>query len=433
MTLKMYKNVLNDNYTGLFQYVGSTWLYHVLNERDSQNHNNKNINFIWVLLDYQWDLKSLDELDLFKLLNNKTFHALKNKPNCYFVLDASLEGFGPKRVPFIEAMYKSAEKWGISPKKLILATSNLNEPKNHLAYRMEHGITKDNNAIKIFVSNHFQYQTGQNIRAIYPDNIPDSTQYFKNTKWPAWWWKKVNNMVNRDYQEDKYFISFSRVSRFHRTLSHFLISQRGLDKYGLISQNILEAGDGHGNIKDLPNIQEYCNKWDLNQFQFKNWQHRLPLTIDTDNFNYNYGPDQNIEIYNKALFEVVNETAAEDYDQTELFYSEKTFKPMVNLMPFVIFGQRNANMKLKELGFKIYEEIFDYSFDSEPDIKKRITMIHDQVEALCNKLNKMSREEKIEWRFALKEKLLYNCKKVTYEHNDVDQLNKLLFSIYKEI
>jgi hypothetical protein len=216
-------------------------------------------------------------------------------------------------------------------------------------------------------------------------------------------------------------------------LSHFLLTQRGLDQYGLISQNVLEAGDGHGNLNDLPNIQQFCEQWDINQFQFKNWQHTLPMTIDTTNFNYNYGPDQNLDIYNKGLFEIVNETCAEDYDKTELFYSEKTFKPMVNLIPFVIFGQRDANQKLVDLGFKIYDEIFDYSFDSEPNIKKRVTMIHDQVEQLCKKLAQMSREEKIQWRFALKDKLLYNCKKVTYEYYDVDQLNKLLFSIYKEI
>ena len=46
-----------------------------------------------------------------------------------------------------------------------------------------------------------------------------------------------------------------------------------------------------------------------------------------------------------------------------LFITEKTWKPIVFKKPFLVWGGRGIHAKLKELGFELYEELFDYSFD----------------------------------------------------------------------
>lgn len=45
------------------------------------------------------------------------------------------------------------------------------------------------------------------------------------------------------------------------------------------------------------------------------------------------------------------------------FFTEKTFKPMLAEMPFIICGTLYQNQHLKSLGFEIFPEIFDYSFE----------------------------------------------------------------------
>jgi len=47
-----------------------------------------------------------------------------------------------------------------------------------------------------------------------------------------------------------------------------------------------------------------------------------------------------------------------------LFITEKTWKPIVFKKPFLVYGGKGIHTKLKELGFELYEELFDYSFDN---------------------------------------------------------------------
>lgn len=53
------------------------------------------------------------------------------------------------------------------------------------------------------------------------------------------------------------------------------------------------------------------------------------------------------------------------------FITEKTIIPTLLKKPYIVLGSQGYNSKLIELGFKLYDEIFDYSFDIESDIFKR--------------------------------------------------------------
>ena len=87
-----------------------------------------------------------------------------------------------------------------------------------------------------------------------------------------------------------------------------------------------------------------------------------------------------------------------------LFITEKTWKPIVFKKPFLVWGGQGLHAKLKDLGFELYDELFDYSFDGgvfdpnwrrlgrlcesikpymqmEPDtFKKKIKTVKDKIE-----------------------------------------------------
>jgi len=110
------------------------------------------------------------------------------------------------------------------------------------------------------------------------------------------------------------------------------------------------------------------------------------------------------EVYNRAVFDVAMETYQErDHE----YITEKTFKPMLNMMPVLIWGTPGINTTaLKRLGFKLYEDWFDLSFDTEPDTEKRIKLLLNEILRVCKKLDNCS--DLIEWQQTNMDVLHYN-------------------------
>lgn len=65
-----------------------------------------------------------------------------------------------------------------------------------------------------------------------------------------------------------------------------------------------------------------------------------------------------------------------------LFYTEKTFVPIFHQRPFVIYGAPYANRYLEKMGFKIFNEIIDYSFDEIQDDTERCQAYFKEVAKL---------------------------------------------------
>jgi hypothetical protein len=84
--------------------------------------------------------------------------------------------------------------------------------------------------------------------------------------------------------------------------------------------------------------------------------------------------------------------------------SEKIFKPISNLVPFIIVSSPFFLDKLKEIGFKTFSPWIDESYDNEVDNDKRFFMILDEVKRLCS----MSKEEIHKWYYEMEDILIYN-------------------------
>lgn len=65
--------------------------------------------------------------------------------------------------------------------------------------------------------------------------------------------------------------------------------------------------------------------------------------------------------------------------------SEKTFYAILHKKPFLILGAPRIHKKLQELGFLLYDDIFDYTFDDKEDVDKRISGIIANLKAIKNK------------------------------------------------
>ncbi len=86
-----------------------------------------------------------------------------------------------------------------------------------------------------------------------------------------------------------------------------------------------------------------------------------------------------------SYFYISNETCfSNNWPYSELFITEKTFKPIVHQMPFIIAGSAGTLKYLRSVGYETFPELFDESYDEEVDSNKRIQMIIKQIQRACN-------------------------------------------------
>lgn len=106
-------------------------------------------------------------------------------------------------------------------------------------------------------------------------------------------------------------------------------------------------------------------------------------------------PHSYIEPHYNSLINITTETYY--YNcwnfNNEMFLSEKTWKPIVSKQIFVFIGPKGILKKLKELGFKTFENFIDESYDELPD-EKRLYAALDSVKSATNNFtfNKLEKE-----------------------------------------
>jgi hypothetical protein len=114
-------------------------------------------------------------------------------------------------------------------------------------------------------------------------------------------------------------------------------------------------------------------------YDFKHWkQERLIIDPEYAKSTEQYGsfPPAFLESFMSLVSESTMDT---------IFPTEKTYTPIYFKKPFIVWSVPNFHKALQELGFELYDELFDYSFDSIQDSKKRLNAILDQVESVVDK------------------------------------------------
>ena len=110
------------------------------------------------------------------------------------------------------------------------------------------------------------------------------------------------------------------------------------------------------------------------------------VKIGTPEFMEYEGRAYNKKVFNHfypvQAFPVCCDIILESYFATPgpTFFTEKTWKPIVYKRPFLLLGVPEINQTLKKLGFELYDEIFHYSFDNQPDDLKRLKMFWEQID-----------------------------------------------------
>ena len=112
-----------------------------------------------------------------------------------------------------------------------------------------------------------------------------------------------------------------------------------------------------------------------------------------------YGPLDTY--YQSSLISVVTET---NFITSDIFNTEKIFKPMVHRQPFIVIGPYKTLENIRSMGYKTFSDFWDESYDDIEDPNERLIKIVE----LCKEIN--------EWDIT-KKKILFYKSMINTTHN----------------
>ena len=166
--------------------------------------------------------------------------------------------------------------------------------------------------------------------------------------------KGRNVPLTESKQINKLFFTLINKPHHHRCVLLDTLYEYECFKYGSHTWNILT-----GEV-----FQKYNFKYWVEQKVTDTSQY----FADMDNFTVS------TKNYEESIFELVIEST----DKC-IFYTEKTFKAILLSQPFLLFGAKAINHTLTKLGFKLYDDVIDYSFDYAETIEERATQLSKEL------------------------------------------------------
>lgn len=183
----------------------------------------------------------------------------------------------------------------------------------------------------------------------------------KLQSFPLYFFHRVYNDIagmTFDTVTPKYhFLSLNGQARYHRCYLMDQLVKHNLQEYGKISWHKLAT---HG------------------RYKWQHWKPKLlhfnsqPLGNDINDTRYQLPTE-----WYETAFNIVTET-----DVKKTFFTEKTVMPLLIGKPFLVLGAPRFHLQLVRLGFKLYDDIFDYSFDDEDKLFDRTAGIIQNLNIL---------------------------------------------------
>lgn len=209
--------------------------------------------------------------------------------------------------------------------------------------------------------------------------LPYNAAEYKNIEisyWDSYWFIDTylnQDNIRRDTKEEapaqfKYpFVSMNNRSHLHRCAMMDLLAKYDLFDVGAVSW------------RDEYVAWQYVNDTDpmlvhaggARAYPFKYWTPKRQFLTERDRSDPRTCSPHSLPYeYTESFMQLVVETSVDT-----IIFSEKTCVPLFVKKPFLVLGAPGHHAALNDRGFVNYDEIFDYSFDSELDTVQRANMI----------------------------------------------------------
>ena len=237
---------------------------------------------------------------------------------------------------------------------------------------------------------------------------------------PGWnhlfWEEQVPPLDLNERSYNNLFLSFNRIHKPHRMYFLCRLHELKLLDNNLVScADIIDAETFEQHMTWIYNDKnEYSELYDPNNLididKLKGIaseiQSSLPYVLDVSNFQENgcFESDTfntSLPFYKNSFMSVITESNAVG---PGCYISEAIFRPFVFMQPFLTVAQPRTLHVLREWGFDVFDDLFDNSYDLEPDMFKRTEMVITQIQ----KFSQLTPSQLKKITLDLEPRLLYN-------------------------
>jgi hypothetical protein len=259
-------------------------------------------------------------------------------------------------------------------------------------------------------------------------NIIELNRYLEEAKR---WIEDIDKFPIEDFKVDrireKKFTCLNGAFRIHRLIIVSELFRSGLDKDGYISL-IGNYGQDLPIKSDLqPELDNDTIKYFMNVIYPK-----IPIGFDSEKdvelIEPYLGNSYIHEMYTNSYFNILTETSY-NYENSiignNIFPTEKTYRAIFGMQPFIVVTNPGFLKFLKSMGFKTFPEFFDESYDEIEDSRERINAIVKEIKKICS----LSLEELHDRYYNIFDKLEHNRNRLI----EIVDIREITYGNYTDI
>jgi hypothetical protein len=226
--------------------------------------------------------------------------------------------------------------------------------------------------------------------------------------------KRLRAFRARPQARKKRFLSLNWTARPAKVFLLLRLMKDGLWDRGYISFGGFEqlGAAGKGGLPQVNKAMRGLDGFDDLYAELLPWLKRLdrkgqvrlgePAAADPEG-GLQLAGDAALAEYGQSWFSVVAES---EMSGRPVRITEKPFKPLVNFHPLLVLGNPGALRMIRALGFETFPEMFDESWDDEPDPRRRFDLAYAELARLC----RMDEAELARLEAAIVDKLARNAR-----------------------
>ena len=315
-----------------------------------------------------WAVGKYSDTSVLENISQQYLKALQ-EGRALLVLDQSLEGYQTEWL--WEFFHEDCNTFQVPPEALVYVTGNLIADEQYTAWADYHNIIP---RIKVIPYMHFEKDIFEIAERMNLQSSFDTDLEYK-----------LANPI-------KTYNCLQKRQRVHRSWFYLYLYKNNLLDCGLVSTN------SYGN--HIPNIDGIKPPQHLLEEAGK----LLPLIVHGEPNNvlgdHHYITRILPQVCLESWVSVVSEASFVDSEGT-LFLSEKLFKPIACMHPFIILGNKGSLKKLREMGYRTFDGFIDESYDALDTFPRFESIIHaiKKIDAI---------EDKASWYKSMREILEHN-------------------------
>jgi hypothetical protein len=313
-------------------------------------------------------------------LDQRYLSDIRNK-KAMIMFDQSLEGY--QTLWLWEYFHNDCQTHNVNPSSVIYVTGNMLAKEQYKSWADEKNIIDRIHVISYPLFEHDVFEVSEEM------NLDGD-------------FEKIFLYKKQNIESIKSYSCVQKRLRNHRIWFYNYLYKENLLDHGIVSMNYCEIKDCYLDGRWLPTkeIEEF-NK-------------TLPRLINGKNnneFDDNYYIRRITDnVFKNSWVSVISEALFSD-NENSVFLSEKIFKPIACMQPFIILGNKNSLKYLKQLGYRTFEGVINESYDNLNSFE-RFDAIIDEIKRIIHIQDKLS------WYRSMEEILDHNYKTLCFNSSN---------------